>query len=140
MPNYKYEVFRQQVYKEFLQGKTVQDIIVEHNLGSKPDLEQNLPTRNIIYAWYKDYLQQKRQDLQAKSDLQSVNLQKEDQRLDSNHVVKEQIWFAKDVEPLQPVNVEKGLREVTRNNEENNELLAIGGIIFGAIVLILSML
>ena len=133
MPNYKYEAFRQQVYKEFLQGKTVQDVIVEHNLNSKPDLEQNLPTRNIIYTWYKDYLQQNGQDLQSKSDLQSVNLQKEDQRPDSNQVDK-------DAEPLQSVNKEKEQREIRRNNDENNELFVIGSIVVGAVVLILSML
>jgi hypothetical protein len=134
MPNYKYEAFRQQVYREFLQGKRVQDVILEYNLSSNPNLEQNLPNRNIIYTWYKDYLQQNGQDLQSKPDLQSVNLQKEDQ------IAKEQSRFDNNTKPLQSVNKEKGQREITRNNDENNELLVIGGIIVGAVVLILSML
>ena len=105
MPNYKYEAFRQQVYREFSQGKTVQDVIVAHNLTSKPDLKQNLPTRNIIYAWHNDHLQQNRQDLQSKAGLQSVNLQKEDKNLDSNETAKEQDKFDKGTEPLHSVNV-----------------------------------
>lgn len=140
MPNYKYEVFKQQVYREFMQGKTVQDVIVAYNLGNKPDLGQNLPTRNIIYVWYKDYVLQNGGDSQSKSNLQSVNLQKENQNSDSNQVAKEQSRFDNDAEPLPSVNEEKEQREITRNNEENNELLVIGGIIVGAVVLILSML
>ena len=138
MPNYKYEAFRQQVYKEFLQDKTVQDVIAEHNLSSKPDLKQNLPTRNIIYAWYKDYLQQNGQDLQSKSDLQSVNVQNADQNINPNQTGEQQSWFEKEVGLSHSVK-EEG-REVTRNSEGDNDGLIIGGITLGGLILFLLML
>lgn len=133
MPNYKYEAFRHQIYKEFLQGKTVQDVIVAYNLGSKPDLEQNLPTRNIIYTWYKDYLQQNGQNLQSRSDLQSVNLQNEGQDPDCKQIINQQNSACKETEPLQAVNIEK-------EDKGNNDLLVIGSMIVGAVILLLSML
>ena len=74
MPNYKYEEFRKQIYREFEQGKQPQSIIEQYQLTNRPDIEQNLPTRNILYKWYKDYTMQHSLD---QSKLESLPMRKE---------------------------------------------------------------
>jgi hypothetical protein len=108
MPNDKYNKFKQQINKEFELGKTPKVVITEYNLKSRP--HQDLPTRNIIYAWYKEYLLQKPQNTQKalpKQDLQSVNIEDKqtlkrpwwDEKKESEaHVAEKKRWWDKEVE------------------------------------------
>lgn len=137
MPNYKYEEFKLQVYKKFTEGKSVQEITNEYNLTNKPKPEQNLPTRNIVYTWYKNYLLQNEENSQSESNLQFVNMQ--EQNLDANKIVTKASPSDNEIETLQSVKTEDG-RETSRNNEENNDGLIIGGITLGGLILLLLML
>lgn len=127
MPNYKYEEFRRQIYREFEQGNRPQSIIEQYQLTNRSNIEQNLPTRNVVYKWHKDYIIQHSSD---KSKLEGLQTEKEmwwkDKAPQEGKTQKEE-----SKQDLQLVNIDKNEgksgRETTRRSGGSSDEWLIGG-------------